>query len=202
MLRILHLIANHLLYQTTPSSTMLQHAEIRGTLWVTSAYMMLYYVLLFSQSFLKIHLHSQAQARGDKKASLLHHKYFRCCRLPARDVYLWLPCSTKKNWFKTKKMSRNVPVLLSNDPRAINADRAVGNMLEQMGPFLCSLWLHALLVDSWGATFWGFAYVALRAAYSATIWAAGYCRALWITTFPMYWIIAYLFCAVLREHGF
>ena len=41
------------------------------------------------------------------------------------------------------------------DPRMLAADRAVANTLEQMGPFLVSLWLHAVLVSAQTATVLG-----------------------------------------------
>ncbi len=44
----------------------------------------------------------------------------------------------------------------------LNADRALGNMLEQALPFLLSLWLFALYVDGDLAGKLGLAYVSLR----------------------------------------
>ena len=78
----------------------------------------------------------------------------------------------------------------------------MGNTLEQMGPFLASLWIHSWLVDASSAVWLGAAYVILRVAYAVTMWSGGYTRALWFTTFPSYFIIAYLYGAVLLRLGF
>lgn len=51
------------------------------------------------------------------------------------------------------------------DPEMLAADRAVANTLEQMGPFLTTLWLHAVLVSPRSATALGLAYVVIRAIY-------------------------------------
>ena len=51
------------------------------------------------------------------------------------------------------------------DEEMLAADRAVANTLEQMGPFLGSLWLFAVFVSPTQATFLGAAYVALRFFY-------------------------------------
>lgn len=51
------------------------------------------------------------------------------------------------------------------DPEMLAADRAVANTLEQMGPFLASLWLFAVFVSPRQAGWYGGAYVALRAIY-------------------------------------
>ena len=53
----------------------------------------------------------------------------------------------------------------SKDPRLRAADRSVGNMLEQMPPFLCLLWLDAVFVSVPGATLLGAIYVCSRIAY-------------------------------------
>jgi hypothetical protein len=51
------------------------------------------------------------------------------------------------------------------DPEMLAVDRSVGNLHEQMGPFLASLWLFAIFVSPRYATWLGAAYVALRAIY-------------------------------------
>ena len=50
---------------------------------------------------------------------------------------------------------------------ALIADRTVGNTLEQMGPFLCSTWIHALLVPGGAAraALLGWVYIASRVVY-------------------------------------
>ena len=51
------------------------------------------------------------------------------------------------------------------DPEMLAADRAVANTLEQMGPFLVSLWAFAVFVSPTEAGWYGGAYVLLRAMY-------------------------------------
>jgi hypothetical protein len=51
------------------------------------------------------------------------------------------------------------------DGRMLAADRAVINTHEQMGPFLASMWMHAVFVSPQTATVLGGVYVALRTAY-------------------------------------
>ena len=51
------------------------------------------------------------------------------------------------------------------DPRMLAVDRAVINTHEQMGPFLASLWMHAVFVSPSTATALGGVYVALRVIY-------------------------------------
>jgi len=51
------------------------------------------------------------------------------------------------------------------DEEMLAADRAVANTLEQMGPFLASLWLFAVFVSPTQATWLGGLYVVLRAFY-------------------------------------
>lgn len=51
------------------------------------------------------------------------------------------------------------------DPEMLAADRAVANTLEQMGPFLVSLWMFAVFVSPQQAGWYGAAYVLLRALY-------------------------------------
>ncbi len=51
------------------------------------------------------------------------------------------------------------------DREMLAADRVVGNNLEQMGPFLSSLWLCAIFASADIAGWLGTAYVALRIGY-------------------------------------
>eukprot|EP01041_Mallomonas_annulata_P013716 gene13716-29172_t len=78
----------------------------------------------------------------------------------------------------------------SKDRIARATDRTVGNTMEQMGPFLSSLWLHALFISPEQATFLGYAYIASRSIYPFTF----YCGVPWIlmSTIPGYAIIASL----------
>ena len=51
------------------------------------------------------------------------------------------------------------------DDEMLAADRAVANTLEQMGPFLVSLWLFAIFASPAHATWLGAIYLVLRSAY-------------------------------------
>lgn len=75
------------------------------------------------------------------------------------------------------------------------ADRAVINTQEQMVPFLCALWLHAIFVSPVHATWCGTAYVLLRALYPAILGKRlskiQSKRVYWVTL-PCYLIVFYL----------
>ena len=51
------------------------------------------------------------------------------------------------------------------DPEMLAVDRAVGNTLEQMVPFLAALWMFAIFVSPQQAGWYGGVYVGLRAIY-------------------------------------
>jgi MAPEG family len=53
----------------------------------------------------------------------------------------------------------------TTDRTMLAADRYVGNMLEQMPPFLVLLWLNAVFIDPRSATIAGSVYLVSRAAY-------------------------------------
>ncbi len=81
------------------------------------------------------------------------------------------------------------------DRRMLAVDRVVTNTLEQMGPFLASLWLHAVFVSPTTATWLGAAYVLLRAAYPKVLGSslgAMQSKRIFVVTGPAYLIIAYL----------
>jgi hypothetical protein len=84
----------------------------------------------------------------------------------------------------------------STNPLILAADRTVGNCLEQMVPFLVSLWLHAIFISTETATQYGIAYVGARAFYPLFFrmgipW-------LFVSTFPNYGCIALLLAPVTR----
>lgn len=83
----------------------------------------------------------------------------------------------------------------THDPLAILGDRMVGNTLEQLVPFLGSLWLYALFVDPERTRLTGAVYITARALYPPLFWAGSP----WIllSTIPGYAIIAYQLVAVL-----
>ena len=81
------------------------------------------------------------------------------------------------------------------DPRMLAADRIVGNTHEQLIPFLAALWIHAIFVDADKAGKLGFLWVTLRICYSFLMPKRLENRQpkyLATTTFPQYFIIAYL----------
>ena len=81
------------------------------------------------------------------------------------------------------------------DGRMLAADRAVANTQEQMGPFLVSLWLHAVFVSVRHATALGAAYVVLRAVYPSLLGgelSKTQSRRVFFATGPAYLIVFYL----------
>jgi uncharacterized MAPEG superfamily protein len=83
----------------------------------------------------------------------------------------------------------------SQDPEMLRADRAVQNTLEQMGPFLVPLWVHAVFVSPTVATNLGVVYVLLRALYPVLLGdrvEQVQSRRVAFATVPCYGIIAYL----------
>lgn len=86
------------------------------------------------------------------------------------------------------------------DGEMLAADRAVANTLEQMGPFLSSLWLCALFVSSSFATLLGAAYVVLRFFYPRLLGvklANMQPKRVYYVTIPCYLIIFAMFGRVL-----
>lgn len=83
----------------------------------------------------------------------------------------------------------------THDPLAILGDRMVGNTLEQLVPFLGSLWMYAFFVDPEGTRLTGALYIVSRALYPPLFWAGSP----WIllSTVPGYAVIAYQLGAVL-----
>jgi hypothetical protein len=53
----------------------------------------------------------------------------------------------------------------SKNPLILTADRTVGNCLEQMVPFLLSLWMYAIFISPSDAAYYGTIYVVTRAYY-------------------------------------
>ncbi|MCO4763193.1 MAG: MAPEG family protein [Myxococcales bacterium] len=81
------------------------------------------------------------------------------------------------------------------DGRMLAADRAVMNTLEQMGPFLTSLWLHAVFVSVDTATVLGGVYVALRSIYPLLLGkrlSKTQSKRVFAVTGPAYLIVFYL----------
>ncbi|MCB9548984.1 MAG: MAPEG family protein [Myxococcales bacterium] len=81
------------------------------------------------------------------------------------------------------------------DGRMLAADRAVANTHEQMAPFLCALWLHALFVSPAVATALGAIYVALRSIYPILLGKSlsrTQSKRVFLATGPCYAIVFYL----------
>ncbi len=81
------------------------------------------------------------------------------------------------------------------DGRMLAVDRAVANTHEQMGPFLVSMWLHALFVSSIRAAVLGGIYVVLRAFYPILLGKSlskTQSKRVFFVTGPCYLIVFYL----------
>ena len=81
------------------------------------------------------------------------------------------------------------------DPRMLAVDRAVINTHEQMGPFLVSLWMHAVFVSPSTAAALGAVYVALRVLYPFLLGKSlskTQSKRVFAVTGPAYLIILYL----------
>jgi hypothetical protein len=81
------------------------------------------------------------------------------------------------------------------DGRMLAADRAVANTHEQMGPFLLSLWLHAVFVSAAHATGLGIAYVTLRSIYPFLLGRSlskTQSKRVFVVTGPCYGIVFYM----------
>lgn len=81
------------------------------------------------------------------------------------------------------------------DGRMLAADRAVINTHEQMGPFLASMWMHAVFVSPQSATWLGGVYVTLRAAYPFLLGknlSRTQSKRVFAVTGPAYLIVFYL----------
>lgn len=81
---------------------------------------------------------------------------------------------------------------LGQDPEMLAADRTVSNTLEQMGPFLASLWLFSLFGSPTHATWLGALYVVLRGLYPLLLGkrvSKVQSKRVALATFPCYAII-------------
>jgi len=81
------------------------------------------------------------------------------------------------------------------DRRMLAVDRAVINTHEQMGPFLATMWLHAVFVSTLSATVLGGAYVTLRTIYPFLLGKSVselQSKRVVLATIPAYLIVLYL----------
>jgi uncharacterized MAPEG superfamily protein len=102
--------------------------------------------------------------------------------------------STKKAEQKNKKTEEKVSLSAikygeNKSGHALCSDRTFLNMLEHSPAFLISLWMHAVFVSPESAALGAYCYIAFRAIYPIAFtmgipW-------LYISTFPMYWIVWY-----------
>lgn len=86
------------------------------------------------------------------------------------------------------------------DEEMLAVDRVVINTHEQMAPFLCALWLHALFVSATAATWLGVAYVVLRSCYPLLMGrriSKVQPRRVYLVTVPCYCIVFFMFGSVL-----
>jgi hypothetical protein len=105
-------------------------SELGPLVNVMVIYFILYYAFLFTQSYVKVWLVNQAKTGAGSLR-------FETIRYSALDV------ATIK--YGTQVYSGKGGIV------ALVMDRTVGNFVEQMGPFLATSWMHALLVPG-GAT--------------------------------------------------
>ena len=110
---------------------MLAIDDFRGVICVTVAYFVLYYAYLIRQSFTRIAVKRNV-ARADKKDGK---------KLPPGVS-------------RSMAYLRNDPRVVDH-PKVVAADRTAMNFLEQMPPFLVTLWLHAAFVDAGRSTLLG-----------------------------------------------
>eukprot|EP00301_Raphidiophrys_heterophryoidea_P026261 c9021_g1_i2.p1 GENE.c9021_g1_i2~~c9021_g1_i2.p1 ORF type:complete len:145 (-),score=33.44 c9021_g1_i2:76-510(-) len=91
-----------------------------------------------------------------------------------------------------KKGEKFIPPYYSTEKRMLCADRTAANMLEQLPPFLVSMWMYAVFVDANVAGYLGLAYTAIRSFYPFVF---GSMKALYVTI-PNYLIIYYMLFVV------
>jgi uncharacterized MAPEG superfamily protein len=147
-------------------------AELRAAVQVTAALIVLYYILLFAQSYAKIYL-----LQGNRKFSPLSFG----------GVHYAKPAVAAVKLYNCK------------DALAIVADRAVGNLHEQAFPFLACMWMRVLLIEGESElTAWlGWCYVVSRAVYPV-FFCIGH-PWLQVSTVPGYLIIWFFLVDVLRH---
>mmetsp|Transcript_46084 Transcript_46084/g.99850 ORF Transcript_46084/g.99850 Transcript_46084/m.99850 type:complete len:142 (+) Transcript_46084:2-427(+) len=129
-------------------------SEFAGTVFVTFAYLLLYYVFITFQALAVFKAGAAAKKAGEK-----FQRYYN-----------------------------------ASNPLVLKWDRAVGNMHEQMGPFLTTLWLYSRFVDPiWGARL-GWVYVAGRATWPIlyqNTWIGKPRIKILLSTVPNYGIIGF-----------
>lgn len=117
---------------------MLNCSEYKDTIYVTVAYIGLYYGFLYLQSLGKMYLYRQKK---------------RQFALDKKDDKEKAPSYGQFKYGQT------------TDKLCILLDRTAGNTMEQAIPFLVSLWLNAAFVGSSNAAYFGTIYIIFRAIY-------------------------------------
>lgn len=120
----------------------------------------------------------------------------------AVGMYYWLilitQARTKLQLHKEyKKRGEVFDRYYTRDPRMLSIDRIAANTQEQLVPFLTSLWLHSLFVDSDVAGKLGLTWLAIRVAYTYLVpkklTGKPLPKRVLLATLPCYCIIVYLF---------
>jgi hypothetical protein len=154
-------------------------ARYAGPAYVTIAMLALYYVFLLFQTYSKLYLLSKRTPPVAGRALGLR------TALGLQPYRYHDPVAAALKYGNTL------------DPLAILGDRMVGNTLEQLVPFLCSLWLYSLFVEEGPERAWltGSVYICSRLLYPALFWAGSP----WIllSTVPGYAVIWYQLGATL-----
>lgn len=144
--------------------------DLRGVIYVTVAYFVLYYVFLFTQSYVKVWL-VNASRNGGKGS--LKYETLRYASLEVAAIKYGSTYSGPGGTF------------------ALVMDRSVGNFLEQQCAFITSLWLQAILVPGGcrQSTILGSIYIISRLMYPVMFYVGH--PWLQLATVPGYVIIWY-----------
>ena len=147
-------------------STLDSH-KYKDVICCTAVYFGMYYIFLYGQSGVAHYVFRKAKAEN-----------------------------AKKNDEKTKSVSFASVKYGSNDKLSLTAARSVGNTMEQMVPFLASLWMNAVFVDPTKAAKLGWIYIITRSYYPI----AFYFGLPWIllSTLPGYGVIFQLLREVVQ----
>jgi uncharacterized MAPEG superfamily protein len=149
---------------------MVDAGQYKDTLLVTLVYFIMYYSFLTTQAIVHGYLYVTEKKRAKAAKGDADSK-------------------EKVSFRKVKYESKHKMGLL--------VDRTTGNCLEQMVPFLFSLWAHAIFVSSQDASFIGIIYIVSRSAYPFCF----YLGLPWvlISTVPGYLCVSYLLGGVIVQ---
>lgn len=144
--------------------------EYRDVIFITALYFSMYYGFLCGQAGLVHYLFLKAKQQAKAQSTE--------------------ECATVKPSYVKIKYG-------SDDRKSLTMNRTVGNTVEQMGPFLVSLWLHAIFVSTRSAYNYGVIYVISRSFYPLLFYMGGS----WIllSTLPGYACILTLLAGVVAH---